>query len=43
MALFDVDKRRVDEAEQEKIKKTLLKGLNPAAFDALAAYYTNLK
>jgi hypothetical protein len=41
MALFGVDKRRVDEAEQEK--KSLFKGLNPAAVDALVAYYTNLK
>ncbi|MGH7795597.1 MAG: c-type cytochrome [Candidatus Binatia bacterium] len=43
MALFGGDKRKLDDAEEDKIKKNMFKGLNPADFDALAAYYANLK
>jgi len=43
MALFGGDKRKLDDAEQEKIKKTMFKALNPADFNELAAYYSTLK
>ena len=43
MARFGSDKRKLDEAEQEKIKKNLFKGLGPAEFDELAAYYATQK
>jgi cytochrome c553 len=37
------DKRKLDDAEQEKIKKTMFKSLTAADFDALAAYFTALR
>lgn len=43
MALFGSDKRKLEDAEQEKIKKTMFKALDPADFDELAAYYSTLK
>ncbi len=43
MALFGSDKRKLDDAEQEKIKKTMFKALDTAAFDDLAAYYETVK
>ncbi|MGH7887066.1 MAG: c-type cytochrome [Candidatus Binatia bacterium] len=43
MALFGSDKRKLDDAEQEKIKKTMFKALDPADFDELAAYYAILR
>ena len=43
MALFGADKRKLADAEQEKIKKTMFKALDPADFEELAAYYTTLK
>jgi len=43
MALFGSDKRKLDDAEQEKIKKTMFKALDPADFDQLAAYYSTVK
>ena len=43
MALFGGDKRKLDAADQDKIKKDMFKGLNPADFDALAAHYANHK
>jgi cytochrome c553 len=43
MALFGGDKRKLEDAEQEKIKKTMFKALDPADFDELAAYYATLK
>jgi len=43
MALFGGDKRKLEDAEQEKIKKTMFKGLDPADYDDLAAYYATVK
>jgi cytochrome c553 len=43
MALFGGDKRRVEEAEQDKLKKSIFKALKPADFNALAAYFATLK
>jgi len=43
MALFAGDKRKLDDAEQEKIKKSMFKSLAPANFEELAAYYATLK
>jgi len=43
MALFGGDRRKLEDAEQDKIKKTMFKGLDPADFDDLAAYYSTLK
>jgi len=43
MDLFKGDKRRLEDAEQEKVKKTMFKRLEAAAFADLAAYYSNLK
>ena len=43
MDLFKGDERRLEDAEQEKIKKTMFKRLEAAAFADLAAYYSNLK
>jgi len=43
MALFGGDKRKLEDAEQEKIKKTMFKALGPADFDELAAYYATQK
>lgn len=43
MALFASDKRKLDDAEQEKIKKTMFKSLDPADFEELAAFYATLK
>jgi cytochrome c553 len=43
MALFAGDRRRVEEAEQDKLKKSIFKALKPADFDALAAYYATLR
>jgi cytochrome c553 len=43
MDLFKGDKRKLDDAEQEKIKKTMFQGLDAAAFAGLAAYYSSLK
>jgi cytochrome c553 len=39
MELFKGDKRKLDDAEQERTKKAMFKGLNPADFADLAAYY----
>ena len=43
MDLFKGDKRKLDDAEQEKIKKTMFKGLDGAAFADLAAHYSAMK
>jgi cytochrome c553 len=43
MALFGGDKRKLDAAAQETIKKTMFKALDPADFDELAVYYATLK
>jgi cytochrome c553 len=43
MALFASDKRKLDDKEQEKIKKTMFKALDPADFEEIAAYYATLK
>ena len=43
MALFGGDKRKLEDAAQETIKKTMFKALDPADFDELAAYYATLK
>jgi cytochrome c553 len=43
MALFGGDKRALEDSEQEKIKKSVFKGLAPADFDHLATYYAMLK
>ncbi len=43
MVLFGGDKRKLEDAEQEKIKKTMFKSLDPADFEELAAYYATLK
>lgn len=43
MALFGGDKRKLENTEQDKIKKKMFQGLNPADFEALAAHYANLK
>lgn len=43
MALFGGDKRRLDDAAQDTIKKTMFKALDPAGFDELAVYYATLK
>jgi len=43
MALFAGDKRKLDDAEQEKIKQSMFKSLAPANFEELAAYYATLK
>jgi cytochrome c553 len=43
MALFGGDKRKLEDTEQEKIKKTMFKALDPTDFDELAAYYATLK
>ena len=43
MALFGGDKRKLDDAEQDKIKKSLFKRLDPADFENLAVYYATLK
>ena len=43
MALFGGDKRKLEDTEQEKFKKTMFKALDPANFDQFAAYYATLK
>jgi len=43
IALFAGDKRKLDDAEQEKIKKSMFKSLAPANFEELAAYFATLK
>ena len=43
MALFGGDKRKLEDAAQETIKKTMFKALAPADFDELAAYYSTVK
>ncbi|MGH7853966.1 MAG: c-type cytochrome [Candidatus Binatia bacterium] len=43
MDLFKGDKRKLDDAEQEKTKKTMFKGLDAADFADLAVYYSTLK
>jgi len=43
MALFGGDQRKLEDTEQEKIKKTMFKALDSANFDELAAYYATLK
>ena len=43
MALFKDDKRKLEDAEQEKTKKAMFKNLSAADFAALAAYYSTLK
>ena len=43
MDLFKGDKRKLDEAEQEKTKKTMFKALSAADFADLAAYFATLK
>ena len=43
MALFGGDKRKLDDADQDKIKKAMFKGLDSADFEVLAAYYATLK
>ena len=43
MGLFGGDKRKLEDAEQEKNKKTIFKGLDAADFADLAAYYATLK
>ena len=43
MALFGGDKRKLDDADQDKIKKAMFKGLDLADFEVLAAYYATLK
>jgi cytochrome c553 len=40
MDLFKGDKRKLEDAEQEKTKKTMFKGLDGADFADLAAYYS---
>jgi cytochrome c oxidase subunit 2 len=40
MDLFKGDKRKLEDAEQEKTKKTMFKGLDAADFADLAAYYS---
>jgi len=40
MDLFKGDKRKLEGAEQDKIKKTMFKGLDAADFADLAAYYS---
>jgi cytochrome c553 len=42
MALFGGDKRKLEDAEQEKIKKTMFKGLDAADYADLAAYYATV-
>jgi cytochrome c553 len=43
MDLFKGNKRKLEDAEQDKTKKTMFKGLDPADFTDLAAYYSTLK
>lgn len=43
MALFGGDKRKLDDADQDKIKKDAFKALRTADFEALAAYYAALR
>ena len=43
MALFKDDKRKLENAEQDKTKKTMFKGFDAADFADLAAYYSTLK
>jgi cytochrome c553 len=43
MDLFKGDKRKLEDAEQEKTKKAMFQALQAAAFADLAAYYANLK
>jgi cytochrome c553 len=43
MGNFGGDKRKLDDAEQEKTKKTMFKALSAADFDELAAYFATLK
>lgn len=43
MALFAGDKRKLDDKEQETVKKTMFKALDPADFEELAAFYATLK
>ena len=43
MDLFKGDKRKLKDAEQDKTKKTMFKGLDAADFADLAAYYSTLK
>ena len=43
MDLFKGDKRKLEDAEQDKTKKTMFKGLDAADFADLAAYYSTLK
>jgi len=43
MALFGNDQRKLDDADQEKLKKTMFKALGAADFDELAAYFATLK
>lgn len=40
MDLFKGDKRKLDNAEQDRTKKTMFKGLDAADFADLAAYYS---
>jgi len=43
MDLFKGDKRKLEDADQEKTKKTMFKGLDAADFTDLAAYFATLK
>jgi cytochrome c553 len=43
MDLFKGDKRKLDDAEQDKTKKTMFNGLGAVDFGDLAAYYATLK
>jgi len=43
MDLFKGDKRKLEDAEQDKIKKTMFKGLDAADFADLAPYYSTLR
>jgi cytochrome c553 len=43
MDLFKSDKRKLDDTEQEKIKKTMFQGLSESNLADLAAYYATLK
>ena len=43
MDLFKGDKRKLEDAEQDKTKKTMFKGLDDNDFADLAAYYATLK
>lgn len=43
MDLFKGDKRKLDDAEQDKTKKAMFKGLEAADFADLTAYFSTLK